>query len=192
MSGSVRPLAPSQVSRAASFRAGNALGAQRAALYPRQHRRHSCRHLVAAQQAQTEAGELCTTCCDMQQLHGLCAAWHRALVLRPQATQQGTEPCFHAVVELHMPDLVGVQTCIQAKAICKPFPMRRRQWAAEGGQRSFCCPGSPIACAACVCEVASKQTVSSAHFSVLPCVTALPQHPVGTHSQPSAQEHAPA
>jgi len=55
MSGSVRPLAPSQVSRAASFRAGNALGAQRAALYPRQHRRHSCTHLVAAQQAQTEA-----------------------------------------------------------------------------------------------------------------------------------------
>ena len=63
MSGSVRPLAPSQVSRAASFRAGNALGAQRAALYPRQHRRHSCRHLVAAQQAQTEAGELRETCC---------------------------------------------------------------------------------------------------------------------------------
>ena len=96
MSGSVRPLAPSQVSRAASFRAGNALGAQRAALYPKQHRRHSCRHLVAAQQAQTEAGELRATCCICSNCMGLGAAWHCVLVPRPLATQQGTEPvCMH-------------------------------------------------------------------------------------------------
>ena len=188
MSGSVRPLAPSQASRAASFRAGNALGAQRAALYPRQHRRHSCRHLVAAQQAQTEAGELCAQAaahaatawawCSMAVRSGAAATGLRA----------GDRACLHALLSC---------TC-QIWWACGPAPsdpsgiQAISLWADDKGPQGVDSGASGVhvscrqlACAACLCGVESQEQ-GPAHTlpaaSALPPGTALPQHPVWPHS----------